>query len=514
MKFELRDYQRSVVKLVKEALRDTEPVLVVAGTGSGKTAIAAYLISLFLKHHKRGLFLVHLDCLVEQTKATLIKMGVFEGFIGVIKSGYKEDPYAMIQIASLQTIASHLSKADKRKLKGLCWEDMHYDFMFFDEAHTTTFFESGIKLRELFPKARVIGLTATPWLLDKKRGMGDVYKHLVKAPIPAQLMEQGHLISKVRYLSLSGADLSKVDLVGGDYSLKQLGTKCNTNTLVKKGVDEYCTHAMGKRAISFCVDVNHAKAVDAEFNRRGIPSKVVVASTPIPERQVIYQELAAGKILNIASVYAIGTGFDCPAVEVELMLRPTQSRSLYFQMLGRALRISPSTKKTEALILDQAGNVRKFGGAEDLTEDDFKLLVGRGDDFKIGEPLRKPCGKCGSLVHIAARLCPECGYEFPEKDKVQQSSELVELTAEARKAAKKEKKKVDYHPTEAFKSFIDPYIQEFLDNGWGDKSIVTNKLYAWKGYLGVGDYLYLAKQLGYKPQWAYMKAAERSKRFA
>ena len=106
-------------------------------------------------------------------------------------------------------------------------------------------------------------------------------------------------------------------------------------------------------------------------------------------------------------------GFDVPSIECILMCRPTKSRALYFQQVGRGLRISPHTLKTDCLVLDQALNVKRHGFVEMLK----KVSLTKGVDKPPGEAPAKDCPQCGHIMYALLMVCPQCGYEFERKPK-------------------------------------------------------------------------------------------------
>ena len=119
----------------------------------------------------------------------------------------------------------------------------------------------------------------------------------------------------------------------------------------------------------------------------------------------------AGKIKALTSQGVLTTGFDAPRTDLIALLRATKSPGLYVQILGRGLRISPETDKSDCLVLDYGGNVERHGPIDRITVDHVK--AGQG----TGEPPVKECPECFELILAGLRVCPVCRYEFPEKEK-------------------------------------------------------------------------------------------------
>lgn len=427
MAFQLRDYQLDVINGCREsAARGHRRILAVMSTGAGKTVVAAEMIRrTVVGAGRRTMFCVDKDVLVGQTynKVSGMDLGAECGFI---KAGWPEDPKAPIQIASFQTMES------RRWWQSLP-PSLHPDVIFFDESHISSFRAVSRQILEVFPRALLIGLTATPFRLKKKEGMGDIFTDLVLGPLPGELIDKGWL-AKPRYLSLSHADLKGVRTRAGDYAQGDLSARCNTGELIEKVLVEWFDHAQGKRTLAFCVDVAHAQAVAAAFRRRGVAAACVDGSTPLDERRHLYNALRDGDLTVLTSCDVISIGFDEPSAEVGLMLRPTKSAALHFQQLGRLLRISPETGKTEALILDQAGNVPKLGRAEDLTTEMISLQPGRAPTSmeaatKVCPPGREN-GKgqvgCGHILNSFVSECPHCGFVFEQEAYILQQQRLEE----------------------------------------------------------------------------------------
>jgi superfamily II DNA or RNA helicase len=406
----LRDYQSQVKTEIYQKIKDgNRKILLVAGTGSGKTELATAITQDALSKGRRVSFVVHRDNLVRQTMARFEKYGLHPA---AIKSGFKPDYSNPCQVVSLQTIA--------RRKNALPVLD---DITIYDECHLTAWSTLGKSLITNNVHAITIGLTATPWRLSKREAMGDLFSELVLAPVPAELMERGYLVPP-RYFGLDGIDTSEVRTTAGDFNLGDLGVVTNDPEVVKVAVDEWLRLAESRKTIVFCVNVAHSQAMAREFNRRGIPAAHVDGTMDnVKECQPIYEQMARGEIKVISSCEKLSEGFDVPDIGCAMLCRPTKSRAKYVQQLGRALRIFPG--KTDAIILDQAGNVARHGFVEDLSKSDFDLFL--STDSPKGEPPVKECEHCKALVRISAKICPECGNPFPIKEKEKAIGKLIEL---------------------------------------------------------------------------------------
>lgn len=412
----LRPYQLELVRdLYLKIQQGHRRVAIIAGTGAGKTVIGGRICADIESRGCRLMFLVHLDVLVGQTYEKMRSFGLHCGFI---KAGWKEDAAAPIQIASIQTMA-------KRKW----WQTWHADVVFYDEAHTTVFSQVGQQvLYETHPKAIHLAMTATPYRLGKEQ-LGDHMETLVASPVPSELQKMGFL-SIMKYYGMpkgTQVNLEGVRTVAGDFDERDLKNACDRPELVQRIIDEWQRLTPQKRTIAFCVDIEHAHHVADAFNAAGIPAAVVEGNTPIKERQQLYADLKSGQLLVLTSCNVISIGFDEPSVEVGLLLRPTQSRALHQQQIGRVMRISPATGKQFGIILDQAGNLQRLGFPEDIQS--YHLPTHKDPASNATVPA-KQCPHCDRLVWSFLLECPDCGYEW-ETESEALTDDLVELLSES-----------------------------------------------------------------------------------
>jgi superfamily II DNA or RNA helicase len=397
---QLRPYQADVINALYAKVREGfRRIVIIAGTGAGKTIISGQICAHAEAKGSRLLFLVHLDVLVGQTYAKMQAFGLNCGFI---KAGWPENPDAPIQIASVQTMA----KRD-------WWRNWSADVIFYDEGHTTAFSQIGQQvLYQTHAQAVHIAMTATPYRLGTEQ-LGDHFQTFVATPPPAALQQMGFLAS-MQYYGLprqEQMDLGEIRIVAGDYDEGALKNACDRPELIQRIVQEWQRLTPGKRTIAFCVDVEHAHHVAEAFRKVGIAAETVDGSTPPKERQQRYQDLGEGTLLVLTSCNVISIGFDVPAVEVGLLLRPTLSLALHYQQIGRVMRISPDTGKTHGIILDQAGNLERLGFPEDVQT--YALPTGDSPPPSQERPaISKQCPQCHRCVPTVKMQCPGCGYDW------------------------------------------------------------------------------------------------------
>ena len=402
--YPLRDYQTEVVRNTYSLIRQkVTKILIFAPTGAGKTVIATKIVCDAVSRGRKVLFVVHRDILVSQTHAKFSAVGLKCGFI---KAGWERNFDASVQIASVQTL---LVRHD--------WRELSISLIVLDECHIIAFHKISQQMMEkIFPQAIYLGLTATPWRLSKKESLGDIFQGLVCAPMPGKLIEEGFL-AKPSYYSLDfQANLQDVELTDGDYNSYQLSRICDRTELIEQAVNSWYDLAYSRPTIAFAVGVKHARNLVAAFEAHGITAASVTGSTPIKERNRLYEQLAGGDLKLLASCEALSEGFDVPEVSCVILSRPTKSKALYFQQLGRGLRLSPD--KRGCLVLDQAQNVLEHGFIEDLTEADVELIPSSSNcssDEKKKAPLKicpQEKGGCGNYVYAVYLKCPHCQFNF------------------------------------------------------------------------------------------------------
>jgi len=393
---QLRDYQESAVQAVRDSFRaGHKNTLLVSPTGSGKTVIFSYIAAGMARNNKRILIVAHRRELLKQISNALKRVGVAHA---VMTGGYRGVPTANVVVASVFTLV--------KRIKGI----EPFDLIIGDEAHHFTPDSSWGKVVMGFPRARVLGVTATPERLDGK-GLGQMFSDMVMGPTVAELTAQGFLSHAVVYAP-SAPDLGGVGTRMGDYVQKQLEDAMDKAVITGSAVKHYGKYAPGKKAIAFCVSVKHAKNLAKEFRDAGFAASHIDGGMKEDERDNVLKAFEEGRVRVLTSCDLVSEGFDLPSVEVAILLRPTKSLGLYLQQCGRAIRPHPDKERT--IILDHAGNTARHGFIDDDREwtlaDGF--VQGRGKRDKA-ETVRT-CTACFAM-HKPSPTCPVCDYVYPVK---------------------------------------------------------------------------------------------------
>ncbi|MBH0112734.1 DEAD/DEAH box helicase [Novosphingobium sp. YJ-S2-02] len=417
---QLRPYQARVIEESREAYaRRLRAVLLCMPTGAGKTVTASTVVHGSSGKGKVVWWLVHRRELLNQASQTFHSLGIPHG---VVQSGHVSNPHALVQVASVQTIIRRLDDLPPP------------DLMVFDESHHIGS-ASWTTLYERFPRARVLGLTATPWRLDGQ-GLGNWFQHMVLGPSVAELIENGSL-SRYRLFAPATPDLSGVGTTAGDFKRSALSAAMDKPQIVGDAIGHYKRLCAGKRAVAFAAGVQNSQNIAAQFREAGIPAEHVDGSMSVEDRDAAVQRFRAGQTLVLSNADLFGEGFDVPAIEAAILLRPTKSLSLHLQQVGRALRPAPG--KDEAIILDHAGNSLIHGLPDDPREWDLADRERKKRSAPSEVPVRQ-CDEC-FFVYRPAPKCPQCGHavEVKAREIEQVDGTLEEVNRDAaRRAARKE----------------------------------------------------------------------------
>lgn len=376
--------------------------LIVLPTGAGKSFVLAEFIRQACTQFSdtRILVVTHVKELVEQDAAAIRRVWPHAS-VGIYSAGLGKRQLKPITVASIQSIYK------RESFYGT------FDLIIVDEAHLIPHASTGMYRRllersaQVNPDVKLIGLTATPYRLDSgvlHQGDGALFDGVSYEANVADLIHAGYLCPLT---AKHGAevDLSGVRTVGGEFNLGQLGERMAAMELVQHHADLIIERCADRNAwLIFCVTVQHASAVAAALKVRGIPATYVSGETPGDERDAKIAAFKAGELRALVNCNILTTGFDHPATDAVVMLRPTMSPGLYVQMVGRGLRLHES--KTDCLVLDFGGNVRRHGFI-DAVEPPRK---GKKGDVEMQAPV-KQCPECHALVAISLHVC-SCGHEF------------------------------------------------------------------------------------------------------
>jgi len=415
----LRDNQQTNVQEVLSAFEaGAQNVLDVFPTGGGKTVIESWLIKHF---NQPTCIMAHRKELVGQIALALARNGVQHKIIGpkdgklikgVVNIETRElgthfyHPNSSFTVASVDSLLSQ-----KNALKN--WAHQQRWWMI-DEGHHVLRKNKWGKVVNMFPNARGIGFTATPCRADGNglgRHAAGVYDKMIVGPSPRALINEGWLTDYRIFAPPSDLDMSKVSLsADGDFNKRKTRRAVRSSTIIGDVVEKYLEIAPGKLAVVFADSIENANDITKNFQDTGIRAEMVHSKTPDTTRDEIVRRFRERELDVLVNVDLFGEGFDLPAVEVVIMVRPTQSYALYCQQFGRALRIMDG--KNFAIIIDHVGNVVRHGLPDKLRQWtlDSRERQPRCIDPDDNIPLRY-CPECTSPYERILLLCPYCGHK-------------------------------------------------------------------------------------------------------
>lgn len=413
----LRDYQSRAVDAVRDAYRGgARAPLLVAPTGAGKTVMFSYIASTTANRGKRVLILAHRRELIRQASRKLRETGVQHGIIAPGHTATRD----LVQVASVQTLGRRL-------------QDPRYDtpdLIVIDEAHHAVAGQWAT-VCAAYPKARLLGVTATPERLDG-RGLGldagGAFDAMVLGPSVAELVEAGFLTPSRVFAPAEAPDLSGIRTRGGDYETGALAEAMVKPQIVGDAVNHYARHANGLPAILFSPSVAHSEAMAKAFCAAGFRAVSASGASEASVRDAAINGLGTGAVQVLCACDLVSEGLDVPAVASVILMRPTKSLGLFLQQVGRGLRPAPG--KTHLLILDHSGNTLRHGLPETPREwslEGRKKPAGKKD---IVPPARQ-CPQCFAVFAPVA-ACPSCGAVFPvSKREIEHvEGDLVEIDGE------------------------------------------------------------------------------------
>jgi superfamily II DNA or RNA helicase/SAM-dependent methyltransferase/SOS-response transcriptional repressor LexA len=318
--------------------------LVVLATGLGKTWLAAF--DAVRMGARRILFVAHREEILGQAAATFVRI-LPRKRVGYY-SGRSRDADVDVLCASVQTLAKaeHLGR----------FAPQHFDYVVIDEFHHAA---AGTYRRLLthFAPSFLLGLTATPDRTDQSDilSLCDdnlVYSCHLFAGIQAGLLAPFHYYG----IQDESVDYREVPWRNGRFDPEQLANKLATLARARHALREWRGKAQ-QRTLAFCVSTRHADYMADQFSRAGVSAAAVYTGSTLGRAQAL-ERLHAGTLQVVFSVDLFNEGVDLPSIDTVMMLRPTESKILFLQQLGRGLRRSEG--KQHLVVLDFIGNHHSF----------------------------------------------------------------------------------------------------------------------------------------------------------
>lgn len=457
---QLRPYQQDAVKECWDALKtNDEPVLLMASVGAGKSLMLANVLLTMQKAGKRALCLVNNAELVRNNCATLIDEGgnasIYCAALG------SKDCGAPIVFGTPQSVLNGINKNESiGRIK--------FNIIVVDEAHAINYLNHRSSFMRIlrhykqeYPDMRLLGATGTNFRFKGAAIVGPdcLFKTQVGNITTEQLIRDEYLIEpdfevdKNLVLDFSNVRIKQ----NGQFDQKQLESVVERSARLTELICHQVVHIMETQArrgvFFFATTKKHAFEILSHLPMG--ESAIILGETPQHERTEILEKARSGTIKYLVNIAIISVGVDIPSYDTIAYLRPTESLVLLVQTMGRVLRLSPATAKTNALALDFAGNIERHRDWDNpVLQDAVKQTIDKDkplviscpacmemnteharrcvgkltkQDPKVDKVIEERCSyyfefkecenitdgvECGAQNDIAARLCHKCGCEL------------------------------------------------------------------------------------------------------
>ena len=376
---------------IEKALRLHRSVMAQMPTGTGKTYLLTAVIDSFVEDNPntKVWIVAHRKELVSQIEETIKKFYSYS-------SSKNKTLLVSVKAMSIQWLARHYNEIEEEP-----------GMIVIDEAHHALA-KTYKEMWERFPKAKFLGLTATPGRLNGK-GFTDLFDVLVQSWNIPEFISKGRLAT-YDFVSIKSDGVTQrlIDSLqkrgaDGDYQNKEMDMLLNKKPSIERLYQSFEEYGKDRKGIVYAINISHAKKIMELYQEHGIKAVAIDSKTPAMERQQDIETFKKGDIQVLVNVDIFSEGFDCPDVEFVQLARPTLSLAKYLQMVGRGLRVAKG-KKT-CVIIDNVGLYRVFGlpsqvwnwkatfegrlkysrKKETSKERDFFLMYGKQETMPIGQ---------------------------------------------------------------------------------------------------------------------------------
>ena len=412
----LFDYQEDMKERIEKALRLHRSVMAQMPTGTGKTVLLASVVESFLREHSNcNVWIVaHRRELVSQIRETIERvfskthpssLTIKEDFsnhpvnsskitpsLFTLKEGSTSHPGPLTLRGEGGNRPTRCSEPLRSKVGGpskvspdclsasafnvpikavsIQWLSKHYDeieeepgMIVIDEAHHALA-KTYKEMWERFPKAKFLGLTATPCRLNGK-GFTDLFDVLVQSWSVPEFISKGRLAT-YDFVSIKSDGVTQrlIDSLqkrgaDGDYQNKEMDMLLNKKPSIERLYQSLEEFGKDRKGIVYAINISHAQKITKLYQENGVKAIAIDSKTPAVERQQDIEAFKKGDIQVLVNVDIFSEGFDCPDVEFVQLARPTLSLAKYLQMVGRGLRVAKGKKN--CVIIDNVGLYRVFG---------------------------------------------------------------------------------------------------------------------------------------------------------
>ena len=387
----LFDYQEDMKERIEKALRLHRSVMVQMPTGTGKTYLLTAAIDSFVKANPdtKVWIVAHRRELVSQIEETIKRFYSYS-------SSKNKSLLGSVKAMSIQWLSRHYNEIEEEP-----------GMIVIDEAHHALA-KTYKEMWERFPKAKFLGLTATPCRLNGK-GFMDLFDVLVQSWNIPEFISKGRLAT-YDFVSIKSDGVTQrlIDSLqkrgaDGDYQNKEMDMLLNKRPSIERLYQSFEEYGKDRKGIVYAINISHAKKIMELYQEHGIKAVAIDSKTPAMERQADIEAFKKGDIQVLVNVDIFSEGFDCPDVEFVQLARPTLSLAKYLQMVGRGLRVAKGKKN--CVIIDNVGLYRVFGlpsqvwnwkatfegrlkycrKKETPKERDFFLMYGKQETMPVGQ---------------------------------------------------------------------------------------------------------------------------------
>ena len=334
----LRPYQQEAVKAIHKEWDDgRKNVLLVLPTGTGKTVCFSQVVKDQICDGSRALIIAHRGELLEQAADKLKRNNGVDSALEKAESSSLNSIFP-VTVASVQSLSqvSRLNKFPKDYFKTIVIDEAHHAMS-----------DSYQRVLQHFDSAKVLGVTATPDRADQ-RNLGQFFECKAYEYTMRQAIKDGYLSPiKAQMIPLE-LNISNVGLSNGDYAVGEIGDALEP--YLNQIVLEMLNYCKGRKTVVFLPLVKTSQKFCELLNLHGLRAAEVNGKSN--DRKEILEDFEKGEYDVLCNSMLLTEGWDCPAVDCVIVLRPTRVRSLYQQMVGRGMRLSPETGKKELLLLD------------------------------------------------------------------------------------------------------------------------------------------------------------------
>ena len=387
----LFDYQEDMKERIEKALRLHRSVMAQMPTGTGKTYLLTAVIDSFVEDNPntKVWIVAHRKELVSQIEETIKKFYSYS-------SSKNKSLLVSVKAMSIQWLSRHYNEIEEEP-----------GMIVIDEAHHALA-KTYKEMWERFPKAKFLGLTATPYRLNGK-GFMDLFGVLVQSWNIPEFISKGRLAT-YDFVSIKSDGVTQrlIDSLqkrgaDGDYQNKEMDMLLNKRPSIERLYQSFEEYGKDRKGIVYAINISHAKKIMELYQEHGIKAVAIDSKTPAAERQADIEAFKKGDIQVLVNVDIFSEGFDCPDVEFVQLARPTLSLAKYLQMVGRGLRVAKGKKN--CVIIDNVGLYRVFGlpsqvwnwkatfegilkysrKKETPKERDFFLMYGKQETMPVGQ---------------------------------------------------------------------------------------------------------------------------------